>query len=337
MRSCNLFRPVVVIHPALLWLIPRSSWARIHAPRIDKDPVKVVAHNRGFADMATIFLSFFSSAGRTLFPWPLCSALCPQCGPSSSATFVLAVFAITEPRSECFPCCFVQIHTSRCVFSIVEFDAGLDLFSETCKTTFRLQSDHRLSPSRRYTRQGLNRSCFSRLDPEHASATRSARRARLGRFGHSSRQRLLGDVFFLTLGIPLELFADGFQQRLICWFLSPGLPSDIRLSLSKKLSFSKIFVMRNPRAVPSTSHFNSARRQFQQLQAPFAQHSRRCKNAPSVNRGHLTPGVDLAGQQDLLVIAMILRGRAGCLSRPNKKKRSIMWGNYHNIAQGQHR
>ena len=165
------------------------------------------------------------------------------------------------------------------------------------------------------------------LDPE-MPGHQISQTCRLGRFGHCG-QRFFGDVF-LDLGIPLELFGDGFQQRLRGGLVT-GLFRQVFGCRFKEAIVLKVFSDAHAR-LTFDQHLHGAVGKLQQLQ-----HVRQHAGVENtVGIGVIHTGVDLAGQQNLLVIGHdFFEGAHGFIAA--YKKRYDHVGEHHNIAQGQHR
>ena len=148
----------------------------------------------------------------------------------------------------------------------------------------------------------------------------------LGRLGYGTK-RFFGDIF-LNLGIPFKFLGDRARQRLnrghVTWHFGQ--------IFCRRL---KIFVVfdetgdAHPRNA-FNQHFNGAIGQFQQLQH-IGQHAGFI-NAVFVRVIHT--GVNLTGQQDLLVVVHHLFECRHRFFTPDKKRHNHMWED-HDVAQRQ--
>jgi len=146
------------------------------------------------------------------------------------ATSFLAVFAITELRSETMAFSARSDKYSRCVFSIWDFDAVLDLFPRPADGTFPPlhQTIDFLKPLGH--RQGLKQVLFLLdLDPEECPRPdRPDAQART--LSVTADSGFLSGNVFLDLWNTARTLGDGFSATPELWFHHPGLFLPVRYS-----------------------------------------------------------------------------------------------------------
>ena len=151
---------------------------------------------------------------------------------------------------------------------------------------------------------------------------------RLDRFADGG-QRLFGDVL-AHLGIALELVRHGAQQRLGGGDVARHLGQILGACLEKVIVF-KIFGDAHPR-LTFDQHLDGAVGQFQQLQH-IGQHA---GLVDACRFGIVLRGVDLAGQQDLLVVGHHFLERTYGFVTADEQRHDHM-RKHHNVAQRQDR
>ncbi len=318
----DFLKPVVIFVQHLFGAAQVLFDTGFFAPWQAQHPVQIVAHNSCLgAHRAHVFQLF--QLGFGLIPGLLAQLGCGQFG-LKLGHFAFALFAIAQLFLNGLHLLIQIIFTLGALH--LRFHAGFDLLLNLKNAHLALhQAINLFQPLGHAQRfqQVLLLVHFNAQMPRHQIG-------QLGRFGgfRYSAQRLFGDVL-LDLGIALKFGRDGAQQCLN----RGGITGHFQQCFGAGLKIIGVFqIFQNAHTLHAfNKHLHSAVGQFQQLQN-IGQHTRIIN---SVRIRVIITGVDLARQQDLLVVLHhLFEGTHGFFTA--HKKRYNHMRKHHDVAQRQH-
>ena len=317
----DLLEPVMIGVEHLLGVVQILLDARLGAPRDRQHPVEVIAHDGGLGrhrrhvlELLELALGLFARLFRQLGLGDAGFEL----GDLVLALVVLAEFLLDRLHL------FVEV-----IFALgplhLRLHAGLDLFLDLQDRHFALhQPVDLLEPL--VDREGFEQFLFLRhLDAEVTGDE-------IGELGGlvgvgDGRERFLGDVL-LDLRVALEFLVDRAGQRLGGGRVAHGLVERDRLGLEELGVLDEAGDLHPFLALDQ--HFHGAVGELEELEHVG-------EHADAVDRiglGIVHRGVDLAGQQDLLVVRHDLFERLHALIAADEQRNDHV-REHHDIAQRQ--
>ena len=292
------------------------------APWNRKQPIQIVAHHGGFRTHRAhgfelfelgfrLFAGFFAELGRedTLF----------QLGQLVLAFLAVAQFLLNGLHL------LIQIVFALSLFHL-GFHPRFDLFLDLQDRHFALHMAKDLLKPLGHV-QSFQDVLFQRDIRAQMPCDQISQTGRFGRVSHGL-QRLFGDVLF-DLGIAFEFIRHRPQHCLGRGFIAGNFGQARHTRLKERGVVDKFGDLNT--ALAFDQHLHRAIGQFQQLQHI----GQNAHAVDAINRRIIDRRVNLAGQQDLLVIGHDLFQGADRFFAAHKQGHNHM-GKHHNVAQRQH-